>query len=318
MARRALQKNNGSPVGYGQPTRSEGANDFVHNEQSRDFEAYGQPQQESDPGNPGTASQPAFAPVFERGQYGKNQQEQVRGYQQQELPTSLQQFQQPQQQGFDKRALIEQVQQQQQPGIKQGLAQGQQGLGPMAQYGTGNIEGVGGLQTGNFMGQLEGFNTQGWGTGERGTESFKNAMGRLMSNVDVTQPGAAQQLMSLPEFKQLAPNAQLIQHPNGDMIDFGDGNGPVDVIRAAVAGGSGAAWQWGANSGGQQQGPFGGPQGPAMDVYNQGLQPQQQQLEAGLNPGVDPSQTQALLQYLLQTYGQGQQPGGSPDISFML
>lgn len=157
-----------------------------------------------------------------------------------------------------------------QPGARPGLATGDASRGAMAQYGTGNIAGVGGIQTGQFMHQLEGFNTQGWGTGERGTESIKNAVGRMMSQIDVTQPGARDRLMALPEFKQLFPMAKAVNHANADQIDFGDGNGPVDVIRAAVAGGSGAAWQWGANSAGAPQagGPQGGPQGSGTQIYN--------------------------------------------------
>jgi len=198
---------------------------------------------------------------------------------------------------------VQRLAQQQQ--AQSGLAQGQKGLGPMSQWGTGNIQGVGGLKTGDFMGQLEGFNTQGWGTGERGTESFKNAMGRIMSRYDVTQPGAAQRLMADPEFQQLAPNAQLIQYPNGDLIDFGDGNGPVDVIRGAVEGGAGAAWQWGANSGDPVMG------APANALYNSVFPPmesgiEQQLLGGGLlqGNGMDESTSQQLLAYLMSLYDQ--------------
>lgn len=190
-----------------------------------------------------------------------------------------------------------------------GLAQGDPSQGAMAQYGTGNIAGAGGIQTGNFMGQLEGFNTGGWGTGERGTESIKNTMGRLMSRVDVSQPGAVDALLSQPEMAQLFPMARKVEHPNGDLIDFGDGNGPVDVIRGAVAGGSGAAWQWGAGGGEAPSGPG----GPSAMAYQGGI-PQQaptgQMDNTGMPEVMDQNSAMEFLNWLMSQQQQGQQSQG--------
>lgn len=190
-----------------------------------------------------------------------------------------------------------------------GFAMGDPNRGALAQYGTGNIPGAGNVQTGNFMGQLEGFNTGGWGTGDRGTESIKNTVGRFMGNVDVTQPGAVQQLLAQPGFLDIFPMAQVVQHPNGDLIDFGDGNGPVDVIRGAVAGGSGAAWQWGAGGG---QAPS-GPGGPSAMAYQSGLPPMEQEFMNQVDPtsftggGMDQGATMEFLNWLMQQQqGQGQ------------
>lgn len=111
-----------------------------------------------------------------------------------------------------------------------------------------DIEGAGGLATGGYMGGLEGFNTQGWGSGERGSNTHKNTFGKIASRYDPKQAGAAKALMADPDFQAYFPDAKLIEHPNGDLIDFGDGK-PVDVLRGATAGGAGEAWQWGVDAG---------------------------------------------------------------------
>lgn len=115
-----------------------------------------------------------------------------------------------------------------------------------------DIEGTQNFRTGDFMGSLEGFNTGAWGTGERGSHTLKNSFGRIASRYDPTQPNAARTLMQDEDFRATWPDAMLIDHPNGDLIDF-DGPGgdpPVDVLRAARAGGAGEAWQWGVQDGG--------------------------------------------------------------------
>lgn len=111
-----------------------------------------------------------------------------------------------------------------------------------------DIEGAGGLATGGYMGGLEGFNTQGWGSGERGSNTHKNTFGKIASRYDPKQAGAAKALMADPDFQAYFPDAKLVEHPNGDLIDFGDGK-PVDVLRGAQAGGAGEAWQWGVDAG---------------------------------------------------------------------
>lgn len=199
-----------------------------------------------------------------------------------------------------------------------GMAQGDPSRGALAQYGTGNIAGASGIQTGNFMGQLEGFNTNAWGgNAPEGYEadSIKNTMGKLMSRVDVTQPGAVDALLAQPEIAQLFPMARKVEHPNGDLIDFGDGNGPVDVIRGAVAGGSGAAWQWGSNDGGGQS--MGGPGGPSAQAYQMGMpgqQPMGMPQDPSMMPEVqDENSAMQFLQWLMQQQQQGQmgqQPQG--------
>lgn len=111
-----------------------------------------------------------------------------------------------------------------------------------------DIEGAGGLKTGGFMGGLEGFNTGGWGTEERGSNTHKNTFGKIASRYDPKQAGAAKAMMADPDFQAYFPDAKLVEHPNGDLIDFGDGR-PVDVLRGAQAGGAGEAWQWGVDDG---------------------------------------------------------------------
>lgn len=134
-----------------------------------------------------------------------------------------------------------------------------------------DIEGAGGLKTGDYMGALEGFNTGAWGSGERGSNTLKNSFGKIASRYDPTQAGAAKALMSDPDFMSMFPDAYIVEHPNQDLIDF-DGPGgdpPVDVIRGATAGGGGAAWQWGTQDGGG-----GGAAGGGLEDITSGGAPQ--------------------------------------------
>lgn len=157
--------------------------------------------------------------------------------------------------------------------------------GAMARYGTGNIAGAENMSRGNYMGQLEGFNTGAWDNAPEGYEadSIKNTFGKIASRYDVTQPGAVRALMADPDFQRFFPEAQIIDHPNGDLIDFGDGK-PVDVIRAAVAGGSGEGWQWGADDG---MGDAGGMGGDGMAVGDPMGLPNLQSILAGSDPLTD-------------------------------
>lgn len=122
-----------------------------------------------------------------------------------------------------------------------------------------DIAGAEQIGAGNYLGQLEGFGNIDPG-GERGSNTHKKLFGRIASRYDVTQPDAVRRLMADPDFQAAFPDAQLVEHPNADLIDFGDGN-PVDVIRGAVAGGSGEGWQWGVDAGGGDMGGFGGVDG---------------------------------------------------------
>jgi len=119
------------------------------------------------------------------------------------------------------------------------------------------------LKTGNYTDKLTGFNTGGWGTGERGSGTLKNKFGQIASRFDPSQPGAAKAMMADEDFRAYWPDATIVEHPNQDLIDF-DGPGgddPVDVIKGAMSGGAGEAWAWqptggagggaGASAGGQ-------------------------------------------------------------------
>ena len=89
--------------------------------------------------------------------------------------------------------------------------------------------------------RLTGFNTAGWGTGERGTASFKNTFGRMASRYDPRAAGSLDAMLSDPEFRRFYPNARKV---GPDKIDFGDGR-PVDVWRNYDdRTGAGDAWAW--------------------------------------------------------------------------
>lgn len=161
--------------------------------------------------------------------------------------------------------------------------------GALARYGTGDIADAAGLSTGNYGG--EGFSyAQRSAAGERGADTIKNSFGKIASRYDPTQPGASKAVMADPDFQRLFPEARLVEHPNGDMIDFGDGK-PVDVLRAARAGGAGEAWQWGVQDGGGEGGtqPMGG-----MDINS---------LIAGIGGGADPM---AAIQAQISAASNGQ------------
>ena len=150
---------------------------------------------------------------------------------------------------------------------------------------------------------------------------MKNKFGQVASRYDVTQPGALQNLLNDPQIKEMMPGATIVQHANMDMLDP-DGDGPmapVDVIRSAVAGGSGAAWQWGAGGDGQAAQ---GPQGPSASAYQMGLQPPQQGVPQGGQVGPegapevgDQNSAMQFLQWLMQQQQQGQ-IGQNPGQSF--
>lgn len=168
------------------------------------------------------------------------------------------------------------------------------------------------FKPGQFMDQLAGFNTQSWGTGERGSDTLKNMLGTIFSNHDVTQPNALQR--ALPDIQRGLPGASIVEHPNGDMLDPDGPNGPmqpVDVIQSAVAGGSGAKWQWQPQDQQQQQT---GPQGPSAQAYWGGMpQAPGSSTPTPLNssgvPQVqDQNSAQAFLEWLMQQQQQGALP----------
>lgn len=177
--------------------------------------------------------------------------------------------------------------------------------GAMARYGVADIADAKDLAWGS-TGRLEGFNTNDWGKPDvRGNHTIKNTFGKIASRYDPTQPGAAKAVMADPDFQRFFPEAKLVEHPNGDLIDFGDGK-PVDVLRAAVAGGAGEAWQWGADDGtggGGGGGDMGGGGGLDMNRLIAGITGGdplggiQSELDELIN-GQDP-QSQTLIQKIL-------------------
>lgn len=179
------------------------------------------------------------------------------------------------------------------------------------QNGYTDIEGAQGyFQPGNFMSQLSGFNTGGWNTGERGTQTLKNTMGQLFSNYDVTQPGALAKVVQDPKLLAMYPNA-TVGGPKQDLLDLDGPDGPmepVDVIQAAGENGAGTAWAWMPTAGGGlDQAQLGGPGGPSAMAYQQALLAGVP-LDGSQAPQVmDENTAMQFLQYLLQQQQQGQQ-----------
>lgn len=254
MAQKALQKNNGSPKGYGQPARPQGRRRAMDDILLRDEERqlYGEPEPPPQEQDAGRGQPPQVYPP---------------------PPPMRSQPVGPATRITDPRAtdthtglgLPQGQQPQQTPGVPQGLAQAFQ---QSVQNNFGDIQDTNPWQTGQFIHQLSGFNTGGWGSGERGTGTLKNRFGQVASNYDVSKPGALQQLLQDPRIREMLPNASIVEHPNQDLFDPDGPQGPlepVDVIQSATAGGAGAAWAW--------QPTGGGPGGPGAQAYMAGLPP---------------------------------------------
>lgn len=342
----AIQKNNGSPMGYGQPRRNmrqvvmdEGAEEMM---QQMPDQGTGQPQISPNPSLYGQLPQ-GGQPQYPPRQYPQNG-----GFN----PQSRQP-QGPPQQGGQQTQRVPGVPQSQDQSIYPGGPQGQyqggalggqrnRGFNPQNRGAMGDIAGQMGLgqqapqaggigqavsqsiangytdiagmrdvfKPGEYMGQLSGFNTQGWGSGERGSDTLKNMMGTIFSNYDVTQPGALQQVLNDPKLREALPNASIVEHPNQDLFDPDGPNGPmqpVDVIGKAVAGGSGQNWAWQPQeqSMGMGNQMMQGPGGPAQQAYMMGMPGgqtdylSQDPTMAGAPEVVDESSAMQLLQYLM-------------------
>lgn len=202
-------------------------------------------------------------------------------------------------------------------GWQQRLNQSTQGPGNIAaaaqtamDNGYTDIEGAQGYFTpGQFQSQLAGFNTNGWNTGERGTQTLKNTMGQLFSNYDVSQPGALSRVVQDPKLLAMYPQATIVPHANEDLLDL-DGEGPmqpIDVIQGATAGGAGQAWAWQPQDGSGGQPQTGGPGGPSAMAYQAGLPGMgQQQQQPGQMPEVmDQQSAMDFLNWLMAQQGQG-------------
>lgn len=141
------------------------------------------------------------------------------------------------------------------------------GGGLYGKYGNVDIPELKDLAWGDTS-QLEGFNTNDWGKADvRGNHTLKNSIGKLMTGINVKEAGAAKKLVDAAKAKGITPEAFVVEHPNGDLIDWDGpgGNPPLDVIRGATADGQGEAWQWPTEGGGEAAGGPGGGLG-AIDV----------------------------------------------------
>lgn len=180
------------------------------------------------------------------------------------------------------------------------------------QNGYTDIQGTDPFQTGQYMNQLSGFNTNGWGSGERGTGTLKNKFGQIASNYDVTQKGALSQLLQDPRMIEMTGGkATIVPHANQDLLDLDGPDGPmqpIDVIQSATEGGAGQAWAWMPQDEQAQMMPqqdwwqgstqgMVGPNAPGNQIYNDAL---------GLNQGQLQSNGMDFLQWLLSQQQNGQ------------
>lgn len=175
--------------------------------------------------------------------------------------------------------------------------------GAMARYGTGDIAGAENLATGT-KGKLSGFNTNAWGSGERGTNSIKNSFGKIASRYDA-KPSSLAAIFADPDFQRLFPEASIVEGGAGDKIDFGDGR-PVDVLQSADPNADSAiAWDWMTeDGGGDPMAAGGGFDAGGIDLASilSGGDPMQDILARiqALQEGAIPAEEQAALASLLQ------------------
>ncbi len=142
--------------------------------------------------------------------------------------------------------------------------------------------------------QFEGFNFD--NRTERDLGSMKYVFAQAASNVDVTQPDSLSKVVA--NLNTMGIPAKLVPP---DHIDFGLGEGPIDVIRGGNPEGGipNIAWQWLKEGGAGNQGVpgFGGQPGTNM----MGLDPLQ-----GAITGGDNNMLAQILAMLQQQLGQGQ------------
>ena len=118
------------------------------------------------------------------------------------------------------------------------------------------------VKVGDYVGQLEGFNTDKLNDSHEDSNTLKYVFARAASNVDVKSPGATQKVVD--NLRAMGVNASVV-NPDGeaDRILFGDTGESIDVMRGGANVGQ-DGWQWiDAEYGGQPaEGGPGGPAGP--------------------------------------------------------
>lgn len=324
MARRGIQQNNGSPMGYGQPDKgmrkrllrpedeqamgmSPDQQDNIQqfNEPQPAYQSQVMPGRQPIQGVPQTFALGMGKHVSENpGLLSQQERDATQGlaqyYQQQQQQPSV--MNRAKQALSDPRGLTGQWNQQpqQQGGLYDAFKQS-------VANGYTDIAGTEGWKVGQYGGQLQGFGDL--NSTDRGSNTLKKSMGKILSDYDVTQPGVLQQVLKDPRVQELTGGqATIVDHPNMDQIDF-DGPGPmqpVDLIGNAVEGGAGSNWWWGTDTG--------GPQAPANQIYDQAfMMPGMEQLDQnGIMQQMQQSPDQAMqfLQWLLQQQQQGQLMNG--------
>lgn len=164
------------------------------------------------------------------------------------------------------------------------------------QWGGGNYN-PDAIQTGDFTGQLEGFNLAKLDPGHEDANSIKYVFAKAASGIDVKQPGATQAVVE--RLRAMGVNAS-VENPDGeaDRIIFHDTGESIDVMRGGAKVGQ-AGWQWiDAAYGGQpvaQQGQQ-APTGNTMGAIN----PTTQALAGGLTTEGDPGASDYVANLIAQ------------------
>ena len=107
--------------------------------------------------------------------------------------------------------------------------------------------GTGDIPVSDQFGSVTGYDLTNWNDPQMQTQKYQ--VGRIGSRYSPADPNALNLLMADADFRRLFPNARVTDARSGS-VDFGDGQGPIDLIQNFGA--SNARWAW------QPQGAGGG------------------------------------------------------------
>lgn len=160
---------------------------------------------------------------------------------------------------------------------------------------TDQFSGTGTVAPTNYIGRMAGYDANNFA--DANMQTMKYQVGRLASQYDPADPNALNALFANPTFKAMFPNARITD-PRSARVDFGQGQGELDLIENFGA--PNARWSW--QSGASGASGTGGGTGTGT---------------GGSSPSFRPGSPASTMQNIGQLYGQlGQQyaPPGSPGV----
>ncbi len=111
---------------------------------------------------------------------------------------------------------------------------------------TDQYSGTGTVAPTNYIGRMTGYDAGNFANPDM--QTLKYQVGRLASWYDPADPEALNKLFANPSFKAMFPNARITD-PRSARVDFGHGEGEVDLIENFGAPNARWSWQSGASAG---------------------------------------------------------------------